>query len=557
LEAITTGSMATNAAQLTPVQKRLLAENLTLRPLGAAAAGDAAAMKNQCAAKPFADPTTLPMWNGWGVDATNGRFQSGAAAALTAADVPKLSLQWAFAFPNGTSAFAQPALAGGRVFVGSDNGFVYSLDAASGCVYWSYRAPAAIRTAMTIGSLGGSRHAVYFGDLKGNVHAIDAETAAPIWTRRADPHPLTRITGAPVLVEGRLYVPVASLEEGAGANPTYECCTFRGSLVVYDAKTGDQIWQAYTIANPAKPTTQTASGTQLWGPAGAAVWSAPTVDVRRGAVYVATGNGYNEPAADTTDSVIAFDLETGARLWVNQVTPNDAYMVSCGAGAPNRNNCPGVNGPDFDFGNSPILRELPNGKGVLVVGQKSGAVWALDPDNKGAVLWQQRVGRGSTLGGLEWGSAADSELGYFPIADAQYGPAQAGGMFALKLASGEEAWRIRPPGADCPPGSRTCTAARSAAISVIPGVVFSGTTDGMMRAYSTTDGRVVWEFNTAREFSTVNGVAGKGGSINGPGPVIAGGLLLTNSGYSYLGTGSAGNVLLAFSVDAGAAQPGR
>jgi polyvinyl alcohol dehydrogenase (cytochrome) len=277
------------------------------------------------------------------------------------------------------------------------------------------------------------------------------------------------------------------------------------------------------------------------------VWSAPTIDVERGAVYVATGNAYTGPAAETSDAVIAFDLKTGKLLWVNQVQSGDAYMISCDANARTRDNCPDVNGPDFDFGNSPILRRLPNRKSVLVVGQKSGAVWALDPDNKGATLWTHKVGRGSALGGLEWGSAVDEQVGYFPVSDAQFGPAQAGALYALRLENGQEVWHVDPPGANCTPAAgRTCTASRSAAITVIPGAVFSGTTDGMMRAYSTTDGKVLWEFNTAREFETVNGVPGKGGSINGPGPVIVDGMVFTNSGYAYLGTGMSGNVLLAF-----------
>ncbi len=547
LDAITTGAMTANATALGPLQKRQLVEALTLRPLGAAASGAAASMKNQCGSKPF-DPSTSPMWSGWGPDPSNARFQSAAAAGLTAAQVPRLALKWAFAFPNGSSAFAQPAVAGGRVFVGSDNGFIYSLDAATGCVYWSFQAAGAVRTAISVGPIGGSRYAIYFGDLKGNITAVDAQSGAVVWTKRADPHPLSRITGAPTLVEGRVYVPVASLEEASGSNPNYECCTFRGSLVVYDARTGEQVWKAYTIADPAKPTKKNSLGVQLWGPAGAAVWSAPTVDVKRGAVYIATGDGYTHPAADTTDSVMAFDLKTGRRLWARQMTPNDAFLVSCGQTTANRENCPEVSGPDYDFGNSPILRALPDGKGILAVGQKSGAVTAIDPDT-GAVLWQHRVGRGSTLGGLEWGSAADDEIGYFPNSDAQFGAAQAGALVAIRLATAEEVWRTQPPGVDCAAGSRNCTAARSAAITVIPGVVFSGTTDGVMRANSTIDGRAVWDYNTAREYTTVNGVPGKGGSINGPGPVVAGGMLFTNSGYAYLGTGVAGNVLLAFGVE--------
>jgi polyvinyl alcohol dehydrogenase (cytochrome) len=465
--------------------------------------------------------------------------------------VRKLTLKWAFAFPNGSSAFAQPAVAGGRLFVGSDNGFVYALDAANGCAYWSYQAQAGVRTAISVGPLKSTgapvRFAVYFGDLKGNVYAVDADSGALVWTRHADSHPLARITGAPVLQGGRLFVPVASLEEAAGSNVKYECCTFRGSIVAYDATTGAEIWKTYTIADAPKPTRKNSVGTQLWGPSGAAVWSSPTVDATRGILYVGTGNAYTDPVAATSDSVLALDLGSGRLLWSHQVLAADAYIIGCGQAAATRDNCPGTTGPDFDFGTSPILRPLANGKGVLVIGQKSGIEWALDPDREGAVLWQQKVGRGSALGGIEWGSAADTDLAYVPVADAQYGPEAAGGLFALKLLTGEEVWRSRPSTDNCA-NPRGCVASRSAAVSVIPGVVFSGTTDGMMRAYAAADGRVLWEYNTAHEYETVNGVPGKGGAINGPGPVIAGGMVYTNSGYAYLGGGLPGNVLLAFGV---------
>jgi len=546
LEAITSGAMAVNASSLSAAQKRILVEHLTGRPLGALASGEAASMKNACSPKPLGDLSTSAMWSGWAPDGTtNGRFQSAAGAGLTAAQVPKLALKWAFAFPNGQSAYAQPAVAGGRVFIGSDNGFVYALDAATGCVYWSFRAQASVRTAISIGPIG-SRQAVYFGDLKANVYAVDAETGTQVWVRRADTHPLARITGAPTLADGRLYVPVASLEEASGANANYECCTFRGVLVAYEAATGNPLWTAYTIADPPKPTKKNSIGVQQWGPAGAAIWSSPTVDLKRNAVYVATGDAYTHPAADTSDAVMAFDLRTGRRLWSKQFTPNDAYLVSCPAG---RDNCPEVTGPDFDFGNSAMLRTMPNGRSLLIAGQKSGAVWAVDPDNLGELVWQRKVGRGSALGGLEWGSAADDAVGYFPVADAQFGAGQAGGLFALRLTTGEEIWQIHPPATDCPAGARNCVAARSAAITVIPGAIFSGTTDGVIHAYSTADGKLLWEYNTARDFTTVNGVAGKGGSINGPGPVVAGGMLFTNSGYAYLGMGAGGNVLLAFGIE--------
>lgn len=549
LEAITTGSMAVNARALTDAQKRVVAEQLALRPLGATVAGDVTAMKGRCDAPPAGDLVSGSRWSGWGADAANSRYQPD--PRLPVDRVPNLSLVWAFAFPNGASAFGQPAVASGRLFVGSDNGYVYALSSRSGCAYWSFRAQAGVRTAISIGALTprsgatASGTAVYFGDLKGHVYALNADTGEVIWTHRADPHPLARITGAPTLAAGRLYVPLSSLEEGAGANPHYECCTFRGGVVAYDATTGAEVWRTYTIPVPPKRIKRNASGTQLWGPAGGAIWAAPTVDATRGLLYVATGNGYNDPAAETSDAVVAFDLKTGRLRWSKQVTPNDSYIVGCGANAATRENCPDDEGPDHDFGNSPILRTLPNGKQIITLGQKSGVAWGLDPDKDGAIVWQKRLGKGSALGGMEWGSAADEQNGYFPVADAQYGPAVAGGLHAVRLSSGADVWSWRPKN-DCQPVQRNCVEAHSAAISVIPGAVFAGTTTGILRAHSTVDGRVLWEFNTAREFETVNGVTGKGGSLNGPGPVIADGMVFTNSGYAYLGTGLGGNVLLAF-----------
>ena len=540
LDALTNGSMKVNAEGLTDRQKQLIAEFITERPLGSALSGRASSMPNRCAPKPLGDPTAGPSWNGWGVDAGNSRYQP--TPGLTAEQVPKLALKWAFGFPNGTSAYGQPTIAGGRVYVGSDNGFVYALDAASGCVYWSFESSGGVRTAISIGKAG-PKYAVYFGDVKANVYAVDAETGAQLWKKSAESHPLARVTGAPALHNGRLYVPVASFEEGSGPNPKYECCTFRGSIVAYDAASGEQIWKSYTIPERPRPTTKNSIGTQLWGPAGAAIWSAPTIDPKRNAVYVATGDAYTAPAAETSDAVMAFDLRSGIPLWTHQFTPNDAFLVGC---APGRDNCPSVIGPDFDFGNSPILRTLPSGKSVIVIGQKSGAAWAIDPDKDGALLWEHKVGAGSALGGIEWGSAADDQNGYFATADGQLGP-KAGGLAALDLSTGKEVWRTQPPAGDCV--GAACVQAQSAAISVIPGVVFSGSTTGVMRAYATGDGKVIWEYNTARPYTTVNGVAAKGGTLNGPGPVVAGAMLFMNSGYAYLGFGTAGNVLLAFGIE--------
>jgi polyvinyl alcohol dehydrogenase (cytochrome) len=458
--------------------------------------------------------------------------------------VPNLKLKWAFGFPGGTQAYGNPAIVAGRVFVGSDSGTVYSLDAGTGCIYWTFKAEGGVRGAPSIGRAG-NRDAVYFGDLKANMFAIDAVTGGLIWKKQVDTHAFARITGAPTLAGGRLYVPVASVEEVPAAQPNYQCCTFRGSVVALEAATGAQVWKSYTVQETPQQLGKNKAGTPLWGPAGAAVWSAPTIDTRKGVLYVGTGNSYTEPAVKTSDSVVAMDLKTGKILWWNQATSEDAFVIGCRPGSENEN-CPKTPGPDFDFGNAPILRTLPGGKRIIVIGQKSGIVWGLDPDNEGKVVWQFKAGKGGALGGIEWGSAADHEAAYVPVSDVLAGPSVAGGLFALKLATGEKIWNTPAPKLECNSG-RGCTGAQSAPVSVIPGVVFSGSVDGHMRAYSTKDGSIIWDFNTARDFETVNHVKAKGGSIDSAGPVIADGLLLTNSGYA-LWFGMPGNVLLAFSA---------
>jgi polyvinyl alcohol dehydrogenase (cytochrome) len=540
LAAMTTGSMAVQAINIAAADKRRLAEFLAGKPFSAVQSEETAGM---CASKPkpIGDLKSKPYWNGWGVDATNGRYQPN--PGISPADVPSLKLKWAFGFPKGTQAYGNPAIVAGRVFVGSDNGTLYSLDADTGCMYWSFKADGGVRSAPTIGRVG-NRDALYFGDLKANVFALDALTGALIWKKQVDPHAFARVTGAPTMAGGRLYVPVSSVEEVPASQPKYECCTFRGSVVALDAATGDQIWKSYTITETPIQTGKNSAGTPQWAPAGAAVWSSPTVDEKRGAVYIGTGNAYTQPAAKTSDSVIAMDIKTGKILWSNQATTEDAFLVGC---RPGLENCPKDIGPDFDFGNAPILRNLPNGRRVLVIGQKSGIVWGLDPDNEGKELWHFKAGKGGALGGIEWGSAADDQAAYIPVSDVLApSPNDAGGLFALRLATGEPIWHTPSPKLDCNTG-RGCTGAQSAPASVIPGVVFSGSVDGHLRAYSTKDGSILWDFNTVREYETVNKVPAKGGSIDAAGPAIGEGLVVTNSGYS-LWKGIAGNVLLAFAA---------
>jgi polyvinyl alcohol dehydrogenase (cytochrome) len=302
---------------------------------------------------------------------------------------------------------------------------------------------------------------------------------------------------------------------------------------------------------------------QLWGPSGAPIWTTPAIDEKRKAIYVTTGDNYSKPATKTSDAFRALDLETGKLLWTHQMTAGDTWTSACRL--PDRTNRPDGSAPDFDFAASPILVNLRNGKRVLVAGQKSGMVHALDPDDKGKLLWQVRVGKGGTFGGVQWGSAADESNVYVAVSDlgrirlpfdeatlaatgltsaTDADPKVGGGIVALLLDNGERIGMRRPrAAATADPAAR-----RNPPLSAIAGAAFPGSVDGHMRAYSTQTGAILWDFDTVLIYQTVDGVQARGGSLNGPGPAIAGGLVVFNSGYSSPG-GEPGNVLMAFSVD--------
>jgi polyvinyl alcohol dehydrogenase (cytochrome) len=545
LSALTTGPMAVQAKDLTDSQKRLIAIYLGGRPLGSAEAGDAKVMTNRCASNPALErPSSGPAWNGWGVDVTNTRFQVAANAGLSAAQVPQLKLKWAFGFPNGVHTYGQPTVVAGRVFVASDTSFVYALDAATGCVHWSYLAQTGVRTAISIGPVmgqGAPQYAAYFGDERANVYAVNAATGELLWKVLVDDHPLAHITGAPTLYGGRLYVPVSVAEETVSSNLHYPCCTFRGSVVALNANTGRQIWKSYTIAEKSKPVRKNSLGTQLWAPAGAAVWVSPTIDIKRHALYVGTGDAYTEPAAKTSDAVVAFDMDTGKILWSFQDTKNDTWMHGCEPEKPGEN-CPKEVGPDWDYGASPILRTLSDGRQVLVAAAKSGHVVGLDPGRKGAVIWKTSLAekQPGTRGLIVFGGAADGQTAYFALN-------QVRAVAALHLATGERKWVAPLTMADFP--GRPFVFGGSAAVSAIPGAVFAGGWDGVLRALSTEDGHVIWAYDTMREFETVNGVGAHGGSMGAPGPTVAGGMVFVGSGYVGAIGGFPGNVLLAFSPE--------
>ena len=567
-EALTTGDMKNQAANLTDQQKRDIAEWIGGRALGATEKGDVKFMSNPCSNHPpIKDLTSAPAWNGWSPDIFNARFQSTKAAGLQPASAGRLALKWAFGLPATSSAYGQPTIVDGRVFVGTDSGYMYSLDAATGCTHWSFQAQSGLRSTPVIAPAkpGSSQFAAYFGDIHGNVYSVDASNGELLWKISIDPHPLSRITAGIKYLNGRLYVPVASLEEPESSSFNYPCCTFRGMVASLDASTGKQLWKTYTVSETPTPRVS-AAGKKFMGPAGAGVWGPVTIDTKRKALYIGTGNAFSEPDVGRSDAIMALEMDSGKILWVQQDEPGDVWHTGCPQGPPpagfpprsaGRGPIPAGRGgfaggrgggggrpampesyycpdakenPDWDFSAGVMLVNLPNGKSLVIAGQKSGMVWAHDPDQKGALVWKSDISRGQIV----FGGAADEENAYFAM--------RGGTVAAVRLTDGMERWATTVQ----PPESMNTHRGFSAAVTVIPGVVFAPGLDGMLRALATNDGRIIWQYDTTQEVTTVNGVPGRGGSIGSAGATVANGMVFVTSGYTGFQGGQPGNLLLAF-----------
>ena len=521
-----------------PPQIHAMLSALALLLCGAA---NAAAAEGVC--PNAADPVALgsAQWNGWGHGLDNTRYQP--EPAIRASDVPKLALRWAYGYANG-SEFGQPTVVDGRLFITSSSGRIYSLDAKTGCTYWTYDAAAGSRTAITIGELARAKvaalprrlkrtlahldvikapSAAFFGDDTGTVYALDAQKGTLLWKTQVESHPSARIMGAPTLYNDRLYVGVSSTEESAAADPAYSCCTFRGSVAAIDIAGGRLIWKSYTVLEEPVPTRKNSAGVQEFGPAGAAISSGPTIDTNRHVLYVTTGSSPTGIQQSLTDAVVAFDVESGKLRWVKQLSRLDAGASGSGFTSP------------------PVLRTLATSNQVLLAGQKSGMVYGLDPDHGGDTLWQTRVADpGAGVGGVAWGSAADHRNLYVAISGGLAQPANASGsLTALDLKTGVARWRTSSPQPVCSWSDHGCTHGQAQAVTVMPGSAFSGSMDGHLRAYSTIDGKIQWDFDTAKDFQTKNGVKAKGGPLDHGGATIVNGVVYVNSG----------NALLAFSVD--------
>ena len=544
MSALLTGVMQPMAAGLTPHEMSSVAAYLSTRKDGGLGAG--ALEAPACTDKPA--PMTLagPSWNGWGNAETQDRFQP--RPGFTAAEVPSLKLKWALAYAGSRS--GQATVVGGRLFLTSSSGAVYALNPKTGCVYWRYDVPGGTRSSITIGRLPGAagagpRYAAYLtGWTERTAYALDASTGALIWKTRVDNQQEVQMTGSPVLHAGRLYISVSSAEEAIAEDDAYSCCKFRGAVVALDAATGKVIWETF-LAPPPKPFKTNAKGVQMFGPAGAAIWAAPTVDAKRGLIYVATGDSYTDIPIDKAEAVVAIEMKTGAIAWSNQLTKGDNYIIGCYGTKP-RANCPAPSGPDYDFGVSPVLHTLPGGKQLILVGQKSSQVYALDPDAKGKVVWSQRMSTGGPLGGVEFGPASDRQNYYVGISDI-FVPKPAPGVYAFRIRDGAPLWSAPGSKLACAWKNPYCTPAVSQVLTAMPGVVFAGSMDGRFRAYDSKTGKVVWDYDTAAgPVATVSGKTATGGVMDGAGPTIAGGVVYVTSGYQGR-SGTPNMVLMAFS----------
>ena len=543
---LTEGVMQTQASALSDDNKRDIAEYIAQARLDSAPDEPAVVW---CAETVVEKAFNASELTGWGRD-TN-RFVPHDVAGLSNADLTNLELKWSFGFPGATRARSQPIIAMDTVYVGSQDGTVYAFDLETGCARWTYEARAEVRTGVVLGeSQDGSGTLAFFGDIIGTVYAVNARTGEEMWQRSADDHHSATLTGTPAFLDGRLYVPVSSLEVIPAANPEYVCCSFRGHVLALEADSGQTVWDSYSIPAPAVSVGKTSAGVDVLAPSGAPVWTSPTIDKEKNLLLFGTGENYSSPADNNSDSIIAVDLDTGARRWARQTFEGDAWNVACMMA--NNPNCPEEDGPDYDQASSPLLITTKEGKTFVVAGQKDGRVFALDWQTGQDKYWEVDLGRGSIQGGVHFGMAAAEQTVYVPINDMNdtrngewLDPALVKpGLSALNVETGEVLWQHVQENL-CPEDRPLCDPGISAPVTALENAVIAGHLDGYVRIYDAKNGEVLWSFNTVRPFDTVNGIAATGGGMSGSGPAVGAGHVVLNSGYG-LYFHEPGNALLVF-----------
>jgi len=515
----------------------------------------------------------------WGLGYQNHRFASDEMAGINRDNVGTLELAWSFAFPKVTDMRSQPVIVGDTMYVGDKAKKLYALDRKTGCIRRQADFLTGIRSSISLVRLNSGQQLLVFADSLATVFAVDPASLEIVWQTQARFFEKSVITGTISFDNDKLFVPISSYEVAVSGSPSYSCCNSHGGVIALDANSGEQLWQWHSTKD-ASLQGHNADGMEQYGPSGAVVWTTPTVDKKRNRIYFGTGENLSEPATDTSDAIVALDMDSGKLAWRFQATKGDVWNASCLA---NGANCPANAGGDFDFGASVILTQLPDGPDVLLAGQKSGEVFAINPDPEsadGEVLWRNRISLGTTNGGIHWGMAVSGDRVIVPVSDperdrAGYTPRP--GLYALDIASGEMLWK-KPVERACEfdPANRPLiglAAMRSgkkqsledqyrcsfyyglsSAATATPELAFSAGLDGRIRAYDIESGEILWQAETAIPYDASNGIKGHGGAIDVAGQVVADGWLYVFSGYSMFGQ-LPGNMLLAYKVGPDPAPP--
>jgi polyvinyl alcohol dehydrogenase (cytochrome) len=485
---------------------------------------------------------------GWGIDLGNSRYQPN--TVLRSANIAGLRLEWVYGLSS-VAPRAYPLITADTIFVGDDGRGLVALDRQTGCQRWRYRHEGQISTAAVPATVRG-RPALLFGDRRSGIYMVDARSGELVWHAEVHEDPLPWYSGTPQIVGQRVLVPISSFEVALAINPLYGCCTTSGGLAAFDLETGDELWYLPTIAEAPQETGRHWGFVSKYGPSGATVWATPSYDPETETVYFGTGQNYSHPTTDTSDAIFAVDVTTGEVRWHKQFTANDAYTAACNVVALNHPNCPKPLGPDVDFGAATMLVRTPSGRSLLMAGQKSADVYALEPAT-GEVVWHRKLGRGGIIGGVHWGMATNPSLGllFVPISDKEVAgfPSPglpAPGLYALDVESGETRWHHAAP-SWC--AETACAYGLSAAPIAASDLVIVGSIDGYLRALDARSGEVLWTFDAWRDFDTVDGGRASGGAFDAHGAMVAGDVMVISSGYRYVGQQRGGNALLTFRLD--------
>jgi polyvinyl alcohol dehydrogenase (cytochrome) len=501
----------------------------------------------ECESTDKAPDVTRFYTQSWGIDARNTRYQ--ARSTLSSANAGRLELAWVYGLAS-TTPRSQPLVSEDTLFVGDSPRGVVALDRERGCERWRVPHGGNISSAL-LPAESGKHRMIIFNDRTEGVYALDARTGERIWHARIDEQPIPWYSGTALPIGDTLYVPISSMEVAVAMNPFYGCCTTSGGMAAVDLATGTRRWFLPTIPEAPKRTGSHWFFVDEYGPSGAAVWAGPSYNAARQWLYFGTGQNYSHPTTDTSDAIFAVDAATGAVQWRRQFTANDAYTAACNNIELDHPNCPKPTGPDVDFGAPTMLVNAKSGRQLLIAGQKSAEVHALDPDT-GEVVWSTRLGRGGIIGGVHWGMAANEALGllFVPISDkaiegfpAPGDPSP--GLYALDIETGEQRWvYTRPSRCD----EAECVFGLSAAVTAANDVVVIGSMDGMLEVLDARSGEPLWSHDAWRDYEAVNDTTTRGGAFDAHGVVLADDLLVVVAGYGYVGRQRGGNALLVFRI---------